>query len=361
MLLLPRLPRPAAEILLEQHISRGFSTWSGFDSNDLPAAVCYAATGGSQVPPRQLLELRERLLRIARSHGLGESRVQDSHAAFDSEVASSLAEDQLFQSGEALRDDVWTFVGTSLAPDIVHWRFGPARERYLGGVRNTFQRLWMRGIVLDRGSGHNERWQLLELSEDALVQLIERPSLGGDPILGRSIAEAWLRASLHHGRSAMEPIMRRGILRIRIWNELRSLSSLPSADLAGVLDRAFDLPKEREPAAPHRARQRPAKPPGTVHSQPSKKEQPEPQRVQEPAEPTNADHTLRLAAMRVRDEAIERRLISPKSSKALDAVEQGQGNLTSSQRNALKHLLSRLQSAAALPEEVSQLLRVAAS
>ena len=51
--LLPRLPAPAAEILLEQQMLDGFAAWPGFDHHALPAAVRFAATGGSQVSPNQ--------------------------------------------------------------------------------------------------------------------------------------------------------------------------------------------------------------------------------------------------------------------------------------------------------------------
>ena len=245
VILLPRLPGPAARSLLEQHLADGLDTWAGFNSKNLPAAVRFAATGGSRVDPGQLTKLRKRILRIAENNGLGNAGTRASHAEFDAEMAASLAEDSLFASGEALRDDVWAFVGVALAPDIVHWRFGAARERYLGGVRNTFQRQWLRGRALDRGVDDPERWRLLEeLTEDALVQITERPSLGGDPVLARAIGEAWLRASLHHGRGAMEPIMRRAVLRVRIWNEIRSLSDLSSDHLVELLDDAFGVPAE---------------------------------------------------------------------------------------------------------------------
>ena len=243
VVLLPRLPRPSAEALLEQYIDDGYAAWSGFDPHNLPVAVRFAPTGGSQVHPNQLATLRERMLDIARSNGMGDKDARAAHAGFDAEMAASLAEDNLFASGEGLRDDVWTFVGSSLAPDIVYWRFGAARERYLGGVRNAFQRLWMRGRVLDRGDEHGKRWELLkELTEDALVQITERPSLGGDGVLALQIAEAWLRASVHHGRNAMQPIMRRAALRVRIWNEIRSLADLPTEHLESVLDGAFNMP-----------------------------------------------------------------------------------------------------------------------
>ena len=68
-----------------------------------------------------------------------------------------------------------------------------------------------------------------------------------------------------------------------------------------------------------------------------------------------------LAATRVRAEAGERGWISPKSSKALEVVVEGQRELTSSERNALDFLLKRMRSAAVLDDDVSQLKRAVAS
>ena len=361
VILLPRLPTPAAQILLDQHLADGFAKWPGFDADALPEAVRYAATGGSRVRSNQLVELRDRIVRIARSHGLGNTGVRATHAAFDAELAASLAEDSLFQSGEALRDDVWTFVGVSLVPDIVHWRFGTARERYLGSIRNTFQRLWMRGRALDRGIDHPKRWILLgELTEDALVQITERPSLGGDSVVALAIAEAWLRASSCHGRTAMEPIMRRAALRVRIWNEVRSLADLPPEDLASVLDEAFDLPQGSETTdasagertdSSERAKGRHESEDGKSNSQ----------LMMVPIEKGNVPDPVVLATTRVRAEAEERGWISPKSSKALKVIEEGKRELTRRERNALQYLLSKMQSASVLLEDVSQLLRIIAS
>ena len=360
VILLPRLPTPAAETFLEQHLADDFATWPGFDAHALPEAVRFAATGGAQVRPDQLAALRDRIVCIAQSNGFGAGCAPDTHAVFDAEVAASLVEDPLFQSGEALRDDVWTFVGTSLAPDIVHWRFGPARARYLGGIRNTFQRLWMRGRALDRGADHGERWELLgELTEDALVQITERPSLGGDPVLARAIAEAWVRASRRHGRTAMEPIMRRAALRVRIWNEIRSLADLASEDLPSVLDGAFDLPSEQQDASRRVARQRAtaAEAEGLRRYGGSKSDS---RATDSPVERADLGDPVMLAAKRIRAEAGERGWISPKSSKALGVVAEGDRELTPSERNALDFLLKRMRSAAVLLDDVSQLAHAVA-
>ena len=247
--LLPRLPAPAAEFLIDRFLKDGPTNWTGFDPDDLPEAVRYAATGGSPANRKDLVALRNTLVRKARANGFGVNGGADTHARFDAELGGSLGEMSLLSSGEALRDDFWAFVGTSLAPDVVHWRFkAAARPRFLGGMRNTFQRLWLRAYALDRGEEHPQRWGLLhELTEDALVQITERPSIGADPALASAVAEAWLRARRHHGKGPMESIMRRAILRVRMQNEIRSLADLPADILASVLDSAFGVPAEGSP------------------------------------------------------------------------------------------------------------------
>lgn len=352
-ILLPRLPRPAAEGLLDQFLADGPARWSGFNPHDLPDAIRFGATGGSRIDPRQLGQLRKGLLQVAEANGLRATDDRASRAQFDAEMGAALAEVSVLASGEALRDDVWTFIGVTLAPDVVHWRFGSARQRYLGGVRNTFQRLWLRMRALDRGAGHPERWQLLgKLTEDALVQITERPSIGGDPVLARAVAEAWVRASIHHGKEAMEPIMRRAVLRIRISNEIRSLCDLPPSMLAATLNEAFGLPAEDDPAdtsveGSSRARGVPVRRgPETGNSN-----QRQPGRHK--SELGDTIKATSRAASRILIAARERGWNSPKSTAALTALQEGQRDLARSECNALLHLLWKMRAAALLPEDVT--------
>lgn len=238
--LLPRLSGLAAETLLDRILEADDLSWSGFDAANLPTEVRFAPTGGSWVDPRELRQFREGLVSIAREHGFGATGSKSASARFDAALSAWLFQQELFQSGEALRDDVWSFVGVVIAPDIVHWRFGSSRERYLGGIRNTFQRLWFRARCLDRGAGAEDRWGLLvSLTEDALVQITERPSIGADAVLARALGEAWVRASSHIGKGRMEDVMRLAILRLRIRNEIRALYLLPEQELAVLLDELF--------------------------------------------------------------------------------------------------------------------------
>ncbi len=243
VVLMPRLPGPVAETIVRDFLDHGPDTWLGYNPLNLPNAVRYAATGGTRINVTQMNALRLGLDTLARKYGFGTRSDRDSLAKFDAETAEWLAMEPILDSGESLRDDVWSFMGAVLAPDIAYWRFGTSLERYVGGVRNTFQRLWMRGRALDRGVAIGQRWQLLhELTEDAFVQIMERPSIGGDPILSIACGEAWLRAAKHHGRAAMQPLMRRAMLRIRILNEVRSLANLPEQQLSRLLDELLCIP-----------------------------------------------------------------------------------------------------------------------
>ncbi|WP_269933502.1 hypothetical protein [Aminobacter sp. HY435] len=318
--LLPRLSGPPADLLLEEFIRGGAKTWSGFDADDLPDAARFAATGGSRVSAAELAEFRSGLVAMAQQHGFGaDGGGRSSHAGFDASASAWLADHPLLGSGEALRDDVWAFVGVVVAPDIVHWRFGTSSERYHGGIRNTFQRLWMRGQALDRGVGSADRWHLVDqLTEDALVQITERPSIGGDAILASALAEAWVRGSKVHGRGAMEAVMRRAALRTRIWNELRTLSSLPRSELAAIMDEAMEISEAAE-----------ALPEATAAQA----------ELPRPYETSAADLLSRVELIEA--EAAGYGLLSPKSRSALNSLRSG-FQLSESDRNALKHLIDRL-------------------
>ena len=167
-----------------------------------------------------------------------------SKAKFDQRAAIYLAQRKELKSGEGLRDDVWAFMTTVLAPDVVYWRF-PTRssaqtDRYAGGVRNAFQRLWIRGVTLDRGVNSEARWELVEkLTEDAMVQIFERASLSSAGELAKAIAEGWLRAEARFGRERMEDIMRSATKLIRVRNQIIDLSSLSQGELEQVVDEVF--------------------------------------------------------------------------------------------------------------------------
>ncbi|EJM85116.1 hypothetical protein PMI34_04367 [Pseudomonas sp. GM74] len=336
--LLPRLPAPAAERLLEIYLHNGPRQWSGFNANELPEAVRFTPTGGSPISSKHLEEIRMGILHIAKNNGYDRKGTRAELSNFDAQAAAWLADQSVLASGEALRDDVWAFIAIVAAPDIANWRFGDSPERYLGGVRNTFQRLWMRGKLFDRGQASFDRWGLLEkLSEDAFVQITERPSLGGNPVLALGIAEAWVRASLHHGKGSMESLTRRAMLQIRVKNEVRCLDELPAENLAVVLDTIFETPVATS-----------IKGSDVVTSSANSFDV-------TPLENSTfngvTSTALIAAATRVLDEAKRWNLLSPKSNSALKSLLASEFDLTSNERNALKYLLERIENIGLLEEE----------
>tara|TARA_R110000850_G_C9994583_1_gene467477 strand:+ start:11683 stop:12462 length:780 start_codon:yes stop_codon:yes gene_type:complete len=240
VVLFPRLSRLAANTLLDHFAGRtpqpaevvdflqGGLGNSGFS---------FAASGGHRMP-KAPVELCRALRELAGKSGFPESTDRKSRSQFDCQASAMLADAQYIQSGEAQRDDVWAFMSVVVAPDVVHWRFpDPDRSRFQGGVRNAFQRLWVRGTALDRGKQDPERWALLEsLKEDELVQIFERASLAGHPDLARAIAEAAVRA----GRgSNSESVTRLAIKLIRLRNEVIDLSAIDADELGATLDAIF--------------------------------------------------------------------------------------------------------------------------
>lgn len=204
--------------------------------------VWFAASGGSA---RNALpgELARGLKEIAERCGYPGENSQKMRADFDREAAIWLGSHPSLNNGELLRDDVWAFLTTALLPEIVEWRY-PERnqERYAGGVRNTFQRLWMRGVTLDLGDGHSDRWVLVrELSEDAMVQIFERAAIASDARLARAIARAWVDTAGLIGRGRMEDVMRRATILIRVRNQVVDLAHLQDHDLAAEIAHAFKV------------------------------------------------------------------------------------------------------------------------
>lgn len=240
--LLPRLRQIAVDHLLDEYGDEpSLSSSLDFVSKS-PETMSYAPSGGSPLRKESFAEIRRLLVSAAEKGGFPEISSTKGRAQFDTDVTILLGEHPLFVPPETLRDDIWAFLATVVAPDIVKWRFGTSsRERYHGGVRNAFQRLWMRAWSLDRGEKADNRWGLIdELTEDAFVQIVERPSIGGDPRIARALGEGWVRMAERTGRGAMEAIMRRAVVAFRLRNQIQVLAALNDAELVQAVDDAFE-------------------------------------------------------------------------------------------------------------------------
>lgn len=255
--LLPRLKSHGVVTILETLKSEAALPLNSSDRlREYASLKTSAPTGGSRADAVSLQIVAD-LRDIAIKAGFPASSTQASRAQFDQDAAIYLGQLETLQTGEALRDDVWAFMTTVLAPDIVGWRFNDKSHerlaRFAGGVRNSFQRLWVRGTILDRGDGHPQRWELLrQLTEDALVQIFERASIGGNPPFAKAIAEGWLSTASRIGRGPMENIMRSATKVLRVKNQIIDLGYLTPKELEQLVSNAFDtaagtLIKKTEP------------------------------------------------------------------------------------------------------------------
>lgn len=236
--LFPRLTTAAARRLLAD--AAALASEPGRARRDGEAGATWAASGGRRATAEELTEIRTAIVELAEAYGFPDGGDRVSRAAFDARCTAWWGEADALPLGEALRDDVWTWLAVALLPDVVRWRFqGLSSERFLGGVRNTFQRQWMRGRAFDRGEGAEARWRLVELlPEDALVQVMERPSVGSQPELARAIGEIWLRRSEAAGPPS-EDLTRAAVRDLRILNETQLLAGLPPIDLQSVVEATF--------------------------------------------------------------------------------------------------------------------------
>lgn len=202
--------------------------------------LSFASSGGT-VSRESAFRITSGLREIASQHGFPSESNTQQRAAFDHDASIALAQMEELSSGEALRDDVWACLTTVIAPDLVAWRFpSPPPERFHGGVRNAFQRLWMRGVTLDRGEENERRWELLGcLKEDAMVQIFERPAIAANAPLARAIVEGWLSISADFGRGMHELLFRTAMKVIRLRNEIVDLTILDQATLEDEVFQVF--------------------------------------------------------------------------------------------------------------------------
>jgi Family of unknown function (DUF6339) len=235
LLLFPRLPVGAAREHLQRIRGQPARALSSMASPDSASAV-YPATGGRRIAGEALQDIRERLLKCALTLGFPDSGTGQS-VRFDPEAAAILFEHLPICPGEASRDDVWSFMTICLLPDMATWRFPDQNDRrFLGGVRNAFQRLWWRATML-RVENAPDPWTLVRLPEDALVGLMERPGISSNRSVARAIASAVAKLSESLPSSLREDGWRAAYKLIRQRIPLVNLDALSPAELAGQLER----------------------------------------------------------------------------------------------------------------------------
>ena len=159
----------------------------------------YTATGGNRVPEEHLRALQTEIRSLASSNGYPSPPSTDERRQFDSATARLLHRQMNIVPADAARPGVWQFFAVVMLPDVVRWRFpgesgSTVEERFKGGVRNTFQRLWWRAAILHVPDSDAPYALLDRLNEDEVVQIMERPLIAGHRDFTRAVATAFLDA-----------------------------------------------------------------------------------------------------------------------------------------------------------------------
>lgn len=246
MKLLPRLHRHETMRIHAELVRRKAGP------EDVPQIVAEAGvrphwnpSGGTGATDAEIGELSEALRREAVRNGFPASPSLERQQEFDRAACRILHNSPLLREvgGEVFRPECWAGIVALHVCDLAVWRHGGNAgrlnpERLLGGRRNFLRRLWLRQAALKLERKGSE-WILVDrLTEDAIVQIIERPSLSADARVSRAIGFIWLKTA-EQGKKNMEAMMRVATKRLRAIGEVVMLSALNDQELVIEVFRAF--------------------------------------------------------------------------------------------------------------------------
>jgi len=268
-LLIPQIPTGVAEPLLAQLAESSLVDLVPGDDLFFSKAITQP-TGGIPITDATLKQLRDTILTAARNHGFPERRPA-SFLRFELEVAEVLAEwEPLWKtdgvpSGEALRNDCWSFITIVVLPDVALWRW-PTKSseenaggrswkgRMVGGSRNTFQRIFRRIMCLDRGVGHPDRWGLIrDLQEDDFSAILERPGLSSNRDIAVSLGEEYIAMKQRLSQVSAglrQDVYRQATKAIRAYGVVQPLDLMSAENRSRLIQDAFQRYENELKAAP---------------------------------------------------------------------------------------------------------------
>ena len=246
MILLPRLHRHEIYSAASALERTGLEPEGARDViDDLRLKPHWNRSGGAPATSAQRKRFVEALEKKAVKHGYPNPPSLVQQRGFDRSACRILATDSMLAQagGELLRSSCWAGLTLLDTPHLVVWRHGAggrlSRDRLVGGQRNFLRRLWLRteALRLPDSSAKNPWIFIDRLTEDAFVQIIERPSIAAFPPLAQAIAQIWLLHAAQHRN--MEALMRLATKRLRAIRETVCLEALSKSELVSEVKRVF--------------------------------------------------------------------------------------------------------------------------
>jgi hypothetical protein len=246
MLKYPELPHIIAASLVPQLVTRSRAELLNSAEIDF-SGVIYPPIGGNRASGEHLTRLRKLLRDAARKYGYPDLVLRSDMTLLDADWAEVLHRDMGISPWAASHDGLWQFICCVLVPDLVRVRFpgsdssGTQPDRFLGGVRNTFGRLWWRAYTFCTAQTGRSPYSLLKrMHEDELVQIMERPNLAGDVRLTQETCRIFLEVVTRHGCERMT-LMREVQKRIMRLFPMVSFVSLSDKQLDSLLRDIFEV------------------------------------------------------------------------------------------------------------------------
>jgi hypothetical protein len=237
-LLYPRLPRHAARQLIADRIGMGHEELLESAELSHPEAEP-SATGGHPADAAKIEEIQVAIREVSRRAGFPKP-LGGSTQSFDRPCGSVLMNSMDIVPADAAEEGVWSFLTLVVVPEIGPWRFPAlAEERLIGRPRNVLRRTWWRAWAL--GPDLSYAPQGCEpLGEDESVQIMERPSLGGNRRTAHALQSALWRAEQQGLPVPRSELMRQLARRGRAVKSHIQFDALTDEALEGLLDRITD-------------------------------------------------------------------------------------------------------------------------
>jgi hypothetical protein len=233
-LLYPRLPRSVAKSLILDMVGATSPELRDLSALSHPDAEP-SATGGHPVDSGKLVEVQQAIRDVAEKAGFPKP-LGSSAQAFDRPCGTALLRVMDIVPADAAEEGVWSFLTLVLVPEIGPWRFpSPPEDRLVGHPRNVLRRTWWRAWALGPDLSHAPDG-CEPLGEDESVQIMERPSLGGNRRTARALQAALWRAEVEGLTMPRSELMRQLARRLRAVKSHIALDGLDDDSLAGLLD-----------------------------------------------------------------------------------------------------------------------------
>lgn len=172
----------------------------------------------------------------------------DAGTAFDGPAAVELHRQLGLDLAAAADKSFWAYLSAVCLPDLVRWRWGATKEgeyppanRYRGGWKNTFRRLWYRADMAYR-EDLDDPYRYVDVGgEDFWVGLLEREISECRNVV-RELLPCWARLE-EAGEGSMVD-HRRFFIVLRLLRPYRTYERLEGEELTELFDRALELSRK---------------------------------------------------------------------------------------------------------------------